>query len=106
MACRPCTIPRFRWTNPCKSVRSNRRRVSLESLSPAIPNASFPYVRIKMRMDAQIQRLVHLQALDTRLAELRNRLQAIPAQLSAVDARVSNTRQQIAAAKEALTTSL
>ncbi|HYT07413.1 MAG TPA: C4-type zinc ribbon domain-containing protein [Rugosimonospora sp.] len=59
-----------------------------------------------MRMDAQIQRLVHLQALDTRLAELRNRLQAIPAQLAAVDARVSNTRQQIAAAKEALTTSL
>ncbi len=59
-----------------------------------------------MRMDAQIQRLVHLQVLDTRLAELRNRLQAIPAQLAAVDARVSNTRQQIAAAKEALTASL
>jgi predicted nucleic acid-binding Zn-ribbon protein len=57
-------------------------------------------------MDAQIQRLVHLQALDTRLAELRNRLQAIPAQLAAADARVSIARQQIATAKEALTTSL
>jgi uncharacterized protein len=57
-------------------------------------------------MDAQIQRLVHLQALDTRLAELRNRLQAVPAQLAAVDTRVSSVRQQIATAKEALTTSL
>lgn len=59
-----------------------------------------------MQMDAQIQRLVHLQSLDVRLAELRNRLQAIPAQLAAVDARVSGARQEIAAAKEALTTSL
>jgi predicted nucleic acid-binding Zn-ribbon protein len=57
-------------------------------------------------MDAQIQRLVHLQALDLRLAELRNRLQAIPAQLAAADARVAAARQQIAAAKEALTGSL
>ncbi|PYU23988.1 MAG: hypothetical protein DMG30_09635 [Acidobacteria bacterium] len=59
-----------------------------------------------MRMDVQIQRLLHLQALDVRLAELRNRLQAIPAQLAAVDARVNGARQHIAAAKEALTASL
>jgi predicted nucleic acid-binding Zn-ribbon protein len=57
-------------------------------------------------MDARIQRLMHLQVLDVRLAELRNRLQAMPAQIAAVDARVSGTRQQIATAKEALTTSL
>jgi predicted nucleic acid-binding Zn-ribbon protein len=57
-------------------------------------------------MDAQTQRLVHLQAVDVRLAGLRNRLQAIPAQLAAIDTRVSNARQQIAVAKEALTTSL
>jgi predicted nucleic acid-binding Zn-ribbon protein len=57
-------------------------------------------------MDAQIQRLVHLQVLDARLAALRNRLQAIPGQLAAADARVSIARQQIATAKEALTTSL
>jgi len=57
-------------------------------------------------MDVQIQRLLHLQALDVRLAELRNRLQAIPAQLAAVDARVNGARQHIAAAKEALTASL
>jgi predicted nucleic acid-binding Zn-ribbon protein len=57
-------------------------------------------------MDAQTQRLVHLQALDTRLAELRSRLQAIPAQLAAADARIGAARQQIASAKEALTTSL
>jgi len=57
-------------------------------------------------MDAQIQRLVHLQVLDARLAALRNRLQAIPGQLAAADARVSIARQQIATAKEALTSSL
>lgn len=57
-------------------------------------------------MDPQIQRLVHLQTLDTRLAELRNRLQAIPAQIAAAEARVSTARQQIASAKEALTASL
>jgi predicted nucleic acid-binding Zn-ribbon protein len=57
-------------------------------------------------MDPQIQRLVHLQALDMRLAELRNRLKAIPAQLAAVDARVNEARQQITTAKEALTSSL
>ena len=57
-------------------------------------------------MDPQIQRLVHLQVLDARLAELRSRLQAFPQQLAALDARVNASRQQIAAAKEALTTSL
>ena len=57
-------------------------------------------------MDAQIQRLVRLQALDVRLAELRKRLEAIPAQIAAADARVREARQQITAAKEALTTSL
>ncbi len=59
-----------------------------------------------MQMDVRIQRLVQLQVLDVRLAELRNRLQAIPAQLAAADARVSGARQQIATAKEALTGSL
>jgi len=57
-------------------------------------------------MDAQIQRLVHLQALDVRLAELRKRLEAIPAQIAAVEARVGEARRQITSAKEALTTSL
>jgi uncharacterized protein len=57
-------------------------------------------------MDAQIQRLVHLQTLDVRLSELRSRLQAIPTQLAAAEARVNAARQQVAAAKEALTASL
>jgi len=57
-------------------------------------------------MDAQIQRLVQLQAIDVRLAELRKRLEAIPAQIAAVDSRVGEARRQIASAKEALTTSL
>ena len=57
-------------------------------------------------MDAQIQRLVRLQALDVRLAELRKRLETMPAQIAAVDARVGEARRQIISAKEALTTSL
>jgi len=57
-------------------------------------------------MDAHIQRLVHLQTLDMRLLELNGRLQALPAQVAAIDKRVNDARQQIALAKEALTTSL
>ena len=53
-----------------------------------------------------IQRLIELQAVDLRLAELRGRLNALPAQLAEVERRVSAGRQQIAAAKEALTQSL
>ena len=53
-----------------------------------------------------IQRLIDLQAVDLRLAELRGRLNALPEQLAAVEKRVAAGRQQIAAAKEALTTSL
>ena len=57
-------------------------------------------------MDPHIQQLVHLQALDMRLLELSSRLQALPAQTAAIDKRMSDARQQIAVAKEALTTSL
>ena len=53
-----------------------------------------------------IQRLVELQAADLRLADLRGRLNALPQQLAAVEKRVTDARQQIAAAKDALTTSL
>jgi uncharacterized protein len=41
-----------------------------------------------------------------RLAELRNRLQAMPVQIAALDAKVAGARQQITTAKEALTSSL
>jgi len=57
-------------------------------------------------MRPEIQRLVELQALDARLADWRTRLAALPAQLSAIEKGVSEARQQITAAKEALTTSL
>jgi hypothetical protein len=53
-----------------------------------------------------IQRLIELQAADLRLAELRGRLNALPAQLAAVEKRVADARQQISAAKDALTSSL
>jgi len=54
----------------------------------------------------EIQRLVELQAADLRLTELRGRLNALPVQLAAIEKRVAGARQQIAAAKDALTTSL
>jgi len=57
-------------------------------------------------MLADIKRLIELQAVDLRLAGLRARLNGIPLQLAAVEKRVSDARQQIAAAKDALTTSL
>ena len=54
----------------------------------------------------EIQRLVDLQAVDLRLADLRGKLSALPAQLAAVEKRVADGKQQVAAAKEALTSSL
>src|SRR3990172_8099664 len=57
-------------------------------------------------MFQKTQRLVELQAADLRLAELRGRLNALPQHWAAVEKRVAGARQQIAAAKDALTTSL
>lgn len=57
-------------------------------------------------MIADIQRLIDLQAVDLRLGELRGKLQALPEQIAAVEKRVADARQQIAAAKDALTGSL
>jgi predicted nucleic acid-binding Zn-ribbon protein len=53
-----------------------------------------------------IQSLLDLQAVDLRLAELRSRLASFPQQVAAVDARIAHARQQLAAAKDAQTTSL
>jgi predicted nucleic acid-binding Zn-ribbon protein len=57
-------------------------------------------------MSADIQHLIDLQAVDLTLAELRGKLQALPERMAAVEKRVADGRQQIAAAKDALTTSL
>ena len=57
-------------------------------------------------MRPEISRLVDLQALDLRLSELRAKLTAIPVQLAAVEKAVADSRQQVTAAKEALTSSL
>src|SRR5712671_5143458 len=54
----------------------------------------------------EIQRLVELQAVDLRLAEVRGRLNALPEQLADIEKRVAAGRRQIAAAKDDLTTSL
>src|SRR5713226_10116382 len=57
-------------------------------------------------MHPDIKRLIELQALDLRLAELRALVTEFPKRLAQVDARVAAARQQLTAAKEALTTSL
>jgi uncharacterized protein len=54
----------------------------------------------------EIQRLVELQAVDLRLADLRGKLNAMPAQMAAVEKRVADGKQQVHAAKESLTNSL
>jgi uncharacterized protein len=57
-------------------------------------------------MLADIQRLLELQTIDIRLAELRGRLKALPEQIAAIEKNVAGARQQVATAKEALTNSL
>lgn len=57
-------------------------------------------------MHPEIHRLIELQTVDSRLAELRNRLQVLPAQLAEVDKRVAGGRQQVAGAKDDLTNNL
>lgn len=57
-------------------------------------------------MHADIKHLIALQVVDLRLNELRALLTGFPKRLAEVDARVDAARKQLAAAKEALTTSL
>jgi predicted nucleic acid-binding Zn-ribbon protein len=57
-------------------------------------------------MHPEIHRLVELQGVDSRLAEVRNRLQALPAQIAEVEKRVAAGRQQVTGAKDDLTNNL
>jgi hypothetical protein len=57
-------------------------------------------------MHPHVRHLVELQAVDTRLNEVRARLAVFPKHLAEVNARVEAARQQLAHAKEALTKSL
>ncbi len=57
-------------------------------------------------MHPDIKCLMELQTTDVRLSELRTRLASFPRQLAEIDSRVVHARQQLAAAKEALTASL
>jgi predicted nucleic acid-binding Zn-ribbon protein len=57
-------------------------------------------------MHPHLKYLIELQAVDLRLIEIRERISRFPRRLAEVEARVSGARQQIAAAKEALTGSL
>jgi predicted nucleic acid-binding Zn-ribbon protein len=57
-------------------------------------------------MHPHLKYLIELQAVDLRLIEIRERLSRFPKRLAEVEARVTSARQQVAAAKEALTGSL
>jgi uncharacterized protein len=57
-------------------------------------------------MHPHLQYLIELQAVDLRLIEIRERLSRFPKRLAEVEAGVTGARQQIAAAKEAFTSSL
>ncbi len=57
-------------------------------------------------MHPSIKHLIELQIVDVRLNELRAVLAGFPKRLAEAEARVAATRQQLTAAKEALTTSL
>jgi uncharacterized protein len=57
-------------------------------------------------MHPQLKSLIDLQAVDHRLIEIRERLSRFPKQLAEVESRVNAARQQVTAAKEALTGSL
>jgi predicted nucleic acid-binding Zn-ribbon protein len=57
-------------------------------------------------MRAQIKRLLELQVVDVRLADLRARLAAFAGRMAEVDAKLSGAKTKLAAAREALTNSL
>jgi predicted nucleic acid-binding Zn-ribbon protein len=57
-------------------------------------------------MHPDIKLLVDLQAVDTRLTQLRTLMAAFPQQVVAIDQRVAQAKQQLATAKESLTASL
>src|SRR3979411_2877376 len=57
-------------------------------------------------MHPTLKYLIHLQAVDIRLIEIRERLSRFPKHLAEVEAGVTSARMQITAAKEALTGSL
>ena len=57
-------------------------------------------------MHPAIKHLIELQIIDLRLSELRALLAGFPRRLAEIEARATAARQRLAAAKEALTTSL
>jgi predicted nucleic acid-binding Zn-ribbon protein len=57
-------------------------------------------------MRAQIKRLLELQVVDVRLADLRAKLAAFAGRAAEVDARLAGAKNKLAAAREALTNSL
>jgi predicted nucleic acid-binding Zn-ribbon protein len=57
-------------------------------------------------MHPHLKYLIELQAVDFRLIQIRERVSRFPKRLAELEGRVTSARQQIATAKEALTTSL
>jgi len=57
-------------------------------------------------MQPGIKHLIELQAADSEITRLRARLNAFPQQLAEIDKRLAEAKQQVAAKKDSLTTSL
>jgi predicted nucleic acid-binding Zn-ribbon protein len=57
-------------------------------------------------MQPGIKHLIELQAADSEITRLRSRLNAYPQQLAEIDKRLAEAKQQVAAKKESLTSSL
>jgi uncharacterized protein len=53
-------------------------------------------------MSPELERLIRLQAVETRAAEARKRIADAPAEIAALDAKLTATRDAVAAAKQAL----
>jgi uncharacterized protein len=53
-------------------------------------------------MSPELERLIKLQAVETRAAEARRRIADAPAEIAALDAKLSAAKDQVAAAKQAL----
>jgi uncharacterized protein len=54
-------------------------------------------------MSPELDRLIHLQAIETRAADAQKRIAEAPAQIAALDAKLTAARDALAGAKEAMT---
>jgi predicted nucleic acid-binding Zn-ribbon protein len=66
----------------------------------AVPTASGRCAKIKTRMNALIQKLIELQSVDLRKAELRQQIDAFPKSLAQIEQTLQTSRDSLAKAKQ------